>query len=313
MRTNGRLLLKNPFLTAFYLLFIVVYILQVVLPAPDPAILTKYGLSILNAKLLGLSVELPYIIIWIIALLGYLRLKTYAALIQQHKDGAAFKTLSHGLLYLTLWLPLSAVVGNLVVQTYRYHPASTVGLVRLNVYFNLIILILGFAFVYKGSSKLLRIVSGQRFQALLPAILGYIVFSALYTFLTLHDPARARPAGSVSVASYYESDWVIVTTTVIPRLIAWFLGVQAVYNIYLYGKEIKGTLYRAALKNLALGLGGVIATTMVLRCLQSLTSVLEQLNLNFLLVLIYVLLLVMSAGYVLIAKGTYNLQKLEET
>jgi hypothetical protein len=49
MRSVGRLLLKNPFLSALYVLLILIYVLQAVLPAPDKTTLVKYGLTVLHA------------------------------------------------------------------------------------------------------------------------------------------------------------------------------------------------------------------------------------------------------------------------
>jgi predicted PurR-regulated permease PerM len=64
---------------------------------------------------------------------------------------------------------------------------------------------------------------------------------------------------------------------------------------------------------LAFGLAGAILTTILLRCLQSLTSVLNGLNLGVLLSLIYILLIIIAAGYILIENGANKLQKIEET
>jgi hypothetical protein len=313
MKNNGRLLLKNPRLSALYLLFIAIYILQAILPAPDKLMLAKYSVSVMQIKLLGLSVEIPYILIWIISLLGYLRLKTYAGLIQNSKDGVAFRVIARGLLLLSLWLPLSAVSSNIFSEIYRYHPSATASLVRVDAYFNLLILFLGFLFIYLGTNKLLPLIPRTRFQIPLPVILAFIAFSVLYTFLTLHDPARSMPTRSVPVATYYEPDWLIVTTVIIPRLISWFLGLHAAYAIHLYSQRIKGKLYQPSLKSLALGLSGLIASIILLRCLQSLSAELEELSLGLLLGLVYILLIIIAVGYVLIAKGAYKLQMIEET
>jgi hypothetical protein len=212
-----------------------------------------------------------------------------------------------------LWLPISSIVSNYFSEIYRYHPSATANLVRVNTYFQLIFLFIGFLLVYLGSIKLLPLISKNRFQASMGVILSYIAFTTLYTFLTLHDPARSATTSTVSVATYYEPDWLIITSAVIPRLMSWFIGLQAAYNIYLYHKKVKGTLYRSAVKNLAFGLAGAILTTILLRCLQSLTSVLNGLNLGVLLSLIYILLIIIAAGYILIENGANKLQKIEET
>lgn len=306
------LVLENKRWSGLYVSFIIVYLLQILLLPADKTTLTKYQIDATQAKALALTIAIPYIIIWLIALLGYLRLKTYVELIQKDKDGAAFKTISRGVLWLGLWLPLSTIITNFFSQFYSSHHSSTASLVRLDNYLNLLILFGGFWLVNKGTNRLLPLIKKPTFSTPQALVLAYITFSALYVLLALHDPARQFPTRSVATASYYEPDWLLVITMLIPRLIYWFLGVQAVQNIYIYRKKVKGRLYKQALNNLALGLGGVLAVTILLRFLQSLSSALGQLNLGLLLIVIYMLLILISVGYVLMAKGAKSLQKLEE-
>lgn len=312
MTNTGQLLLKNWRITTLYIFFIVVCILQALIPSPDKATLAKYSISAWHERLVALSVELPYIIIWIMSLVGYLRLNTYAQVISKGKDGKAFRTISVGLLFLSLWLPLTSILNSVASEIYANHPGSTAALVITNVYIDLILLFLGFLFVYLGSAKLLPLITRIKFQASLPVILGFITFSCLYTFLVLHDPARSHTTHSVAVSTYYEPDWLIILTVVIPRLIYWFLGVQAVYNIYLYSVGVKGKLYKSALKSLAMGLSGVIGITILLRCLQSLSTELDELSLALLLILVYALLILIGLAYGFVVKGARALQKLEE-
>ncbi len=312
MKNTVRLLRANPRISLLYLVFIVIYLVQALLPAPDKAALHKYHISASSLHLLGLSVEIPYVIIWVIALVGYLRLKTYANLIQKDKDGEAFKGIARGLLWLSLWLPLNSILQNFFQEIYRRHPEATANLVRLDNYISIGILFIGFLFVYEGSYKLLPLVTRNRFQASLTVVFVSIVFATLYMLLTMHDPARAHPTSEVPVATYYESDWLITTTNTIPRLFSWFLGVQAVYNIVLYSQRVKGKLYRVALKNLAMGLSVVIAALIVLRSIQSLASALEDMKLSFLVGLVFLIVILIGVGYALVATGATRLQRLEE-
>ncbi len=303
---------KNKRYVTLYIAFIAVYLFQNILMTPDKTALRKYHLDITQAKLLTLTVAIPYIIIWVVALLGYLRLKTYAKFIQKDKDGDAFKKVSQGLLLLSLWLPLSTIVANFFSRLYTSHHSETAGLIRLANYLNLIILVLGFWLVNIGTKQLLPLIKKPAFSPSQVVVLAYVAFSALYVSLALHDPAREFSTRSVTVAAYYEPDWLLVVTLIIPRLVYWFLGIQAAQNIYLYHKKVKGKLYRTALNKLAIGLAGVVAITILLSCLQSLNSPLGQLNLALLLVLVYILLALISISYIFIAKGAKSLQQLEE-
>ena len=87
---------------------------------------------------------------------------------------------------------------------------------------------------------------------------------------------------------------------------------QAAYNLYLYRKGVKGPIYKKALNDLASGLSWIIITVIVLRCFESISSELTQLSLGLILLVIYVLLVFISGGYVLISRGAKKLQMIEE-
>jgi len=195
---------------------------------------------------------------------------------------------------------------------YRMHPAATPGLVRLDNYINLLILVPGFVLVYIGTKKMMPLIKKPSFAPTQLLVFGYIIFAALYALIVLHDPARHVSMTTGSNASYYEPDWLIVFTIIIPRLLLWFMGALAVYNIYAYAKNVSGTLYRSALIKLALGLGTVVLMTIVIRCLESVSTTLNAFKLGSILVVIFILLLLLGAGYVLIAQGASRLKKLEE-
>jgi hypothetical protein len=307
------LLTKNKRISGLYLLLIVIYLLQTFTAAINPTVLKKYHVDATQIRLLTLTIALPYIVIWLIALVGYLRLYTYGKFIEHEKDGAAFKKIAQGMLWLTLWLPLSSLVANVSTQYYTNHSDATATLVRFNNYFNLCILFIGFWLVYKGTRLLLTTIKHSETTLVsLPFMFTFIALSTHFVYLTFQDPARQFPTHQVAVASYYEPNWLLFLTLVIPRLLYYFIGVVAIYNIYVYKTKVKGSLYKQALNRLAQGLIAVVGVTMVLRCLQSLSSPLEKFSLQLLLVLIYVLLILIAVGYLLIAKGAKKLQQLEE-
>jgi hypothetical protein len=267
---------RNKRLTLLYLGFITIYLLQTLLSTADKAALAKYHINAAQLKLVGLTVALPYIAIWIISLIGYLRLKSYVAHIEHDKDGAAFKTISHGVLGLSLWLPVSTLINTASVELYTKYPSMTADLVRANNYINVAILFFSFWLISKGTANLLPIVNKSTFVTTQKAVIAYISFSALYMLVALHDPARRHPVGAMTVSTYYQPDWLIVITLLIPRLVFWFLGVQAVQNILLYRKKVRGTLYKDALNELAAGLAAVVGIIIALRCLQSVSAYIQR-------------------------------------
>ena len=311
MKHRDLLIFRYPRMSLLFAGFIVLYCLQLFLPAPNKQALQHYHLTSTSVRVLDLTILLPIVAIWIVALLGYLRFKTYTTLIAGAKDGQAFTTIGYGVALLVLWSPLSTILSQAATQYYTYHPSATTTLVWLNNYFNLILLTAAFWLLYTGSKKLMSLIKTPDFRLYQPTTLIFIAFAVLYTFLVLSDSLRNH-AVKGSISSYYSPDWVIVITIVIPRLIAWYVGLQAVQNILLYRHRVKGRLYRKALERLAYGLGGVIGSVIVLRIVQSLTAPLLKANLGALLAIIYVLLIIIAIGYVLIAQGAKRLQKIEE-
>jgi len=262
--------------------------------------------------LLGLSVEIPYLIVWVIALFGYLGLKNYTQTLKGSRDGEGFSLIASGIFILALWLPLSALISNLTNQIYLLHPHLTSAMVITNNYLNMIILIPALIVIDRGAKKLLSLVKKPVYTLSQSWTLAYICFAVVYTYLTLHDPARLLPTSTVPVASYYEPDWLVTLTFIVPRLLTWFLGVQAVQNIYRYRKQIKGVLYSRALKDLSFGLGSVVIFTILLRCAQSMSTLLERLSLGFVLLVLYVLVILIGVSNVFVLRGARKLQQIEE-
>jgi hypothetical protein len=292
--------------------FTAVYIGQALNAVPDPRVLHKYDITLDQLHLLTLSVIIPYIIIWFIGLVGYMRMKVYVSALGDSDDGKAFGTLALGILMLVIWLPTSVLLSGVASGYYGQHPDATGTQIRIVNYFNVVVLFAAFYYLYMGS-KQLGIVSRVKSHGLTQRQSFYfMIFSVLYTFVALSDSVRRASHDPTVVATYYEPDWLIVLTIIIPRLISWFIGLAAVANIMWYRKKVKGAIYKLALRHLAIGVGIVVFAVIILRVLQSLNSVLGQSNLGLLFLLVYILLAVIGAGYVYIAKGATRLLKIEE-
>jgi len=296
--------------TVVIILLTVAYLLATFATPVDQATLHKYHISSGGLNAVLLTVALPYIIIWYVALFGWFRLRDYTVSIRQTKDGAAFHQISQGVLWLTLWLPVSAVISAVTGYYYHQHPAATAHLVQLNTYCNILILLPAFVFTYLGSRQLLKLVR-QPERIVIWGACAYIAFAVLYTFLTLHDSSRRLPTRGVPIATYYLRDWLIVMTVIIPRLLEWMFGFQAAYNILVYRNKVQGVIYKHALTNLARGLASTVTIVIILRCIQSLSTQLNNKSLGFLLVLIYILLILIAIGYGFIMRGARELKRIE--
>jgi hypothetical protein len=313
MQSLARLLYKNWQISSVFLLLAAVYLWVSLTNKPSPATLEKYNISDSQLHLLVLTIAVPYIIIWVIGLVGYLRLRSYTKYLGKGKDGVGFRTVARGVFLFTLWLPLSTLLASLANRYYGNHPTLTEELTWLVNYINLFILLPAFWLINSGAEYLVRTTKAKwvgmsRFQ-----VVAFTWVMAIYVFVTFQDSARSVPDVAGDAATYYMPDWVILLTIILPRIFMWFLGLSAAASMILYSREVKGTIYKLALRYVALGIAGVVIATIVLRIVQSLTTALNDLSLALLLLLVYVLLIIIGIGYVLIANGTKQLQKIEES
>lgn len=306
------LLLKYRAQTALFLGLAAIYICQVILVKPSEIVLKRYGISEFEVKLLALTIALPYLMVWIIGLLAHLRLKSYSDLIKSSKDGMGFKLIAWGVFFLALWLPLSTIINSEATRLSDIHHSWVQSAVIINNYLNILILAPAFLLVYLGSRKLAALAKTTIRTPNQTLVLGYIAFAALYTFVVLNDPVRHHPSGEVLKATYYLSDWLIILTIVIPRLLMWYLGLHAVQNILLYRQKVKGSLYKLALHKFAFGLCGVVAVSIILRSFQSFSPALSTINLKIVFVVLYLLIGFMTLSYVWMLKGSSKLLYVEK-
>lgn len=292
-----------------FAVFIVLYIWRTLAVTPRDVTLQRYHLSRITLDLLALTVAIPYILIWLVALAGYLSFRRYGRSIRHSADGAAVMLLVYGLFWLVLWLPVNTLVGGALNDIAQAHPSVTTLARCLTVYINLAILAISYVLLYLGARKTLGMVRTD--LPAKPSMLRagfyvlYALLAALYIYTIFRHTSASHPAVS------YLPDWVLLLTVIVPRLILWFLGVQAIGDIYLYARFVSGSLYRAAFRYLAIGLSGV---TMALILLAYFTTLEEghPYSLGRLLGILYVLLIIAAAGFVTIMVGTAKLRRIEE-
>lgn len=287
--------------------------LEVLLIPPDAAALTKFRLSPAEAKILGLTIALPIIFIWMIGAYVYSKFKAYVKSIEGYKDGKAFSVIGIGLLFLFTWLPISSIVSNMTTYIYRSHDSWTAPMIIINNYLNLLLVLVGFWFVFKGTQDLIKLKETKqgslwRYVVLIPLI----GFSGLFIFLTMNNPVRQFPSSSAPVAGYYLSDWLLVSTIIIPYLLVFYYGFFAATHLYIYRKKVRGVIYKDALDYLAKGVVCIVVSVIFIRYLAALTTAFNQATLKVVLLVIYLLLAVLLLGFLLLAKSVRRLEAIEK-
>jgi hypothetical protein len=280
----------------------------------DPETLQRYSMTTVQARLINVSILLPFAIIWFLAFYGYIAFRDYARLIRKSHEGRAFAHIATGLAILATGLPLVTILSALtrLISQDRadFIPATTV----LNHYANIAVTMFAFWYIHKGAHKLLRITKGQPYGRDWSLLLGSFVILALtYIYLVLTNPARNTNTPSFSGQSiFYLPDWLIVATIILPYMYIWYIGLVSGFYINFYQKKVGGVIYKEAFRYLALGLIAVILSSILRQYITATSNLLADLRLAPLLVLVYSLLIAIATGFVLIAIGARKLKHIEE-
>ncbi len=298
-----------------FILFAILYALFVFSTPVDQAVLTKYHLSLSQVRILDVLIIIPLCIIWFLAFYGFSAFDLYARLIRRDKDGDAFHNIARGIMILAIGSAATTIF-NAAAGLYTHsHLESMRYQVIAGNYLTMLVTVASFYFIYKGAVRLCKITKKQRVASSGPLVfnLGYIAFAAVYTYVfVVHLPAAKNvPLTATSHAAYYTPNWVLIPTFLVSYLLAWYLGGLSVYLLYFYTRHIGGRLYSSVLRYLSTGVAVVVAGSVIFQILTVFTGQLQNLSTASLLILIYLLLAIIAAGYVPIAIGAKKLAKIE--
>jgi len=293
-------------LISLFVAFGVAYIwLSLIVPDNRPVLIAA-KLTHTQINILLLAVVLPYVGIWLTGLLGYLRLKDYVSVLKKASDGQQLTRLANGIFGLLVSLPVMSLINTISQIIQDQHPSEALWLRRAGLYIGIAILLWAFYALRQSTHALLAEVGRPHLYLPRTAALIFMFLGGLYIYFVLTNPLFANGSAKGHLPA-----WVVMDTIVLPRLLAWFWGLHAVWNLYQYAKAVPGRIYRLAFNYLAVGVGVVTITLILLQYLQSL-AVVAELKLAIILLLVYFILVLASAGFMLVARGGRELLKIEE-
>jgi hypothetical protein len=297
----------NAFI-AYTILALLYVVINFVMPISH-ATETAYHLNNTQYRMLTFSLILPLLGIWFAAFYGYAKLSIYVAVLKNTAEGKGFAAITTGVMWLAWGLPIAAIIsallGGIAVHAPQLHDAFVI----INNYVNLAVTLAAFTFISRGTRRLTEISnlhpSRRGVQGLM---LGFISLGVLYCYLTIRSIETHMPSQN----PYHMPMWLILLTIIVPYLYAWFMGLFSAYEISLYSKNMKGVLYKQALGLLAVGISAAIISSIIIQYVSSISPHLAGFALGYIVMIIYLLLLVYSVGYILIAIGANKLRKIEE-
>lgn len=294
-------------------IFIAFYVMLILITPPDPTVLERFGVDVLQIRLISLTLVALLAVIWYSAFYGFAKFKEYALKIKESPDGRAFCTLANGLGVLAFALPITSLVSTILDYYTRIHPELTAAIVITERYLALGLAAAAIVLIYRGSKDLVAI------TAKTPGRIGYLgggivvlIMGGLYAYIALSNTAASVPDPATGIAVYYLPPWLIVTTNIIPYTLVWLLGLSSVLHILFYKRNSQGLVYTRALSSFAAGLGLVVGGSIAVQIFTALGSGVDEWGAQLLLAFVYLLVIVMATGYVLIAIGAKKLKKIEE-
>ena len=289
-----------------YAALVLAYLLLSLLPAPDHATLVKYHLTPTSVRLLQLTIIIPLLFIWLVAIYGYQKLFRYSSLIRSDKDGKQIFRMSRGLLILAVGLPLSSILSSLLAIITAHNPGFKPASIVISNYYGMAYPLLAFIWISIGARGLSNLAK-TRPRLLVLNIVALVVISLGVGFCCLVGLAHSDLR-----QTYHMSPQLVMLTLGIPYMYSWFLGMFAVAELHAYSSKVAGTLYRRGWSQLLAGLTSIISIYILIEYLSTLSTWLTSLSLGGLLVLLYVLLLLLAAAFIVVALGAQKLTKIEE-
>jgi hypothetical protein len=251
------------------------------------------------------TLAIPFAAIWFAAFYGYANLSRYARTVRKNKEGKPLSNLTTGLMLLAYGLPISAITSGALQYYARTDPGFLSTATIITNYMNLVFPLIGFNLIAKGARGLSETVDRKiSFRNVHTFALVFIVVSVMYCAFVLYY-GNPRETYHLPIA-------LTLTTLVMPYLFTWFLGLVSALDMRIYNARVPGVLFRRSWKLIAYGIAAIVMSSIVLQYLTSLRDQLLSLSIGALLLLIYILLIIISIGYILVAWGAKRLQHIEE-
>ena len=271
----------------------------------------KYHMTSDDFQLLRLTIIIPTLIIWMLAVRGAIAFKNYASLITGGQEHKGVNLMADGLLWLVAYLIVSALLSALDPFVTSHAIANSFIVIRDHIppLFGLV----GFLLLYYGSNQLKSVAKFQTWTWTWDTMLIMALFAifAIGFVLDFSSTAVMPATGAMVTSTSIVPLKVLLFTLVLPYLIAWFVGILAAINIYRYSQNVSGILYRRALRSLVWGIVTVVLFASAVQLTNFADRFLSSLSLGALLAIVYIFIIFYALGFVFIWMGAKQLKRLE--
>jgi hypothetical protein len=295
----------SPF-TWYVILLVIGVTLALTLP-PDAIELKVLHISPIIYRAAILTLILPYAVIWFAAFYAFDLLSKYAHKLHANThDGEAFKHIATGVGVMAWGLAIPTILALILGAVATSHPEFNSSRTIINNYITVLVLLVAFTLVNKGTRKLADLVKARPTRLGTQVfVLAYVTISVFFVYFVIHNhDAGANP--------YHLAIFPLIVTLIIPNLWTWCIGLLSAYELWIYARKAVGVLYKRALAQLSGGIALVIAAAITGQYLTNVYASRTSISLSSSLVVVYCLLVLQASGYALIALGAKRLKRIEE-
>lgn len=296
---------RRSAMVSFIILFVITVILALVIP-PNPDTLHLLHITPGIYKFIVLTLLLPYGLIWFTAFYGYEQLRDYAATLSNTTEGRAFRKISLGLQVFAWGLILSTILALLLGAITDMNPGFVAAQAIINHYVTLGLALVAFTLIGDGTYILADLVGARRTKRTIRWMIASLaIVGLLFARLVVQNINR-------NDNPYYLPIVWLLFTVVAPYIYTWAIGMIATHDLRMYTNQIRGVLYRQALRSLADGLTIIIVSSIAIQYVTAAFIRRPGAPLGAILLIDYGLLAIEAAGFAMVAIGSKRLKKIEE-
>jgi hypothetical protein len=259
-----------------------------------------------NVMFFGLSVAIPEVIIWLLALRGAVRFKEYAMSIRNENDGRGLNDIANALLLLVLYVVLLTSAESIkLLARNTQHLNETIVIAN---HLPIVVALLSVFFFFRGTRKLKVIVPLKLSTKTAIAIAITTITAGVLFLIDFHhfEPGLPTQGG---IPRFVAPVNTLIFTYALPYVVVWVLGVYSCIGLYIYSRKVRGAIYRDLFKTLN---RGVLIVFLCIFLAQILIATIPNADkLSFSTILVYSLLILGIYGFLLIYKGSENLHEIE--
>jgi hypothetical protein len=288
-----------------------IYLILIVLLPTNTKDIEDGSITYAQYKSLLVLLAMPILTVWYGAFYGSAKLRAYARSIPKAPESRAFGQMSDSVTWLSWSLPLIAIFTVITVSvSYNYPSLSSVSTIAME-YIQLIVVLT--AFVFLGNSARNLIGTTKVNFSSVPARFIATAFITVAVFFCYNIFTGLDSKNLVSMTSDFKLPlWLVITTIIIPSLLAWFIGLTAIYELRAYGLRVSGLLYRQSFSLLSLGLTAVIASVILLQYIDTSMPANGNELFGIRLAITMALSLVAGGGFFLLTRGAGGLKRIED-